>query len=353
MDEVIFLEVLEGDVVHARHRLERFPVTVGRGYTNDVILDDPKVSPTHLRIDRAEDGGLVARDLGSRNGTFRVEPWARMAELVLTQDARVMVGDTVLRFRGRGYAVPEALIAEAQVAPQRRLLDRPQAFLGALGALMLGSLLSSYVTSYNKTDWGELLFSMLLPTALALVWAGAWSVASRIARRQFHFRAHGAIGSLVLLGFICIPGLMMVLSFTLAWGETHQLLGMTFYLALAGWGLFWHLRYVTRWDSRRLGAMVTSVVLGFGMLLQAQELLGNEDFSTALHFPRSLLPASFRLLPASVRGRLLPRDGRSPEAGGRAREGEVSRANAALQQAGPGHETGVRSREPTKYLLRL
>ncbi|WP_224363372.1 FHA domain-containing protein [Hyalangium versicolor] len=299
MDEVIFLEVLEGDAVHVRHRLEHFPITVGRGYTNDVILDDPKVSPVHLRIERTEDGGVVVRDLGSLNGSFRMEPWARLAEMVLTQDARVMVGDTVLRFRGRGYAVPEALAAEAPVGPRQRLFERPQTFLAALGAAMLASLISSYLTSYDKTDWGELLFSMLLPTALALVWAGVWSIASRIARRQFHFRAHGAIGSLVMLGFMCIPGFMMILSFTLGWEATHQLLGLTLYLALVGWGLFWHLRYVTRWASRRLGVMVSAIVLGFATLIQAQELLGNEDFSTSLEFPRSLLPASFRLVPAS------------------------------------------------------
>ncbi|WP_224240893.1 FHA domain-containing protein [Hyalangium gracile] len=299
MDEVIFLEVLEGDGVHARHRLERFPVTVGRGYSNDVILDDPKVSPVHLRIERTEEGGLVVRDLGSRNGTFRLEPWARLAEMVLVQDARVMVGDTVLRFRGRGYAVPEALEAEAPVGPRQRLFERPRTFLAALGAAMLASLLASYLTSYDKPDWGELLFSMLLPTALTLAWAGGWSIASRIARRQFHFRAHGAIGSLVLLGFIGIPGFLMILSFTLAWDSTHPLLGLSLYLMLVGWGLFWHLRYVTRWESRRLGAMVTAIVLGFGTLVQAQELLGNEEFSTALQFPRSMLPASFRLVPAS------------------------------------------------------
>lgn len=300
MDEVIFLEVLEGDAVHTRHRLERFPVTVGRGYANDVILDDPKVSPAHLRIERTEDGALVVRDMGSRNGTFRMEPWARLAEMTLAQDARVMVGDTVLRFRGRGYDVPEALAAEAPVGPRQRIFERPQTFLASLGAAMAASLISSYLTSYDKTDWGELLFSMLLPTALALAWAGAWSIASRIARRQFHYRAHGAIGSLVLLGFISIPGFTMILSFTLGWEATHQLLALSLYMALVGWGLFWHLRYVTRWDSRRLGAMVTAVVLGFGTLIQAQALLGNEDFSTSLQFPRSLLPASFRLVPAST-----------------------------------------------------
>jgi MFS family permease len=220
--------------------------------------------------------------------------------MTLAQDARVMVGDTVLRFRGRGYDVPEAVEAEAPVGPRQRLFERPRTFVASLGAAMAASLISSYLTSYDKTDWGALLFSMLLPTALALAWAGAWSIASRIARRQFHFRAHGAIGSLVLLGFICIPGFMMILSFTLGWESTHQLLALSLYMALVGWGLFWHLRYVTRWDSRRLGAMVAAIVLGFGTLIQAQELLGNEDFSTSLQFPRSLLPASFRLVPAST-----------------------------------------------------
>jgi hypothetical protein len=172
-------------------------------------------------------------------------------------------------------------------------------FLASLGVVMLASMISTYVTSYDETDWGELVFSMLLPSALTLAWAGGWSIASRIARRQFYFRAHGAIGSLVLLGMLCIPALMLVLSFSLAWAESRQWLGLLCYLALIGWGLFWHLRYVTRWDSRRLGAIVTAIVLGLGTLIQTQELLGNEEFSYSLSFPRALLPSSFRIMPAS------------------------------------------------------
>ncbi len=299
MDEVIFLEVLEGDAVHARHRLDRFPVTVGRGYFNDIILDDPKVSAAHLRLDRTEDGSVVLRDLGSQNGTFRVEPWAPLAELALTQDSRIQVGDTVLRFRGRSYEVPHTLVAEAPVAPQQRLFERRRAFVGAMGAAMAASVLSTYLVSYDKTDLGEVVFSVLLPAAIALFWAGGWSVASRIARRQFHFRAHATIGSLVLAVSICLPGVLMVLGFSLSLGSVIPWLSMICHMALLAWGLFWHLRYVTRWDSRRLGAMVGAVVLGFGLLIQAQNLLGNEDFSTSLDFPRSLMPASFRLVPAS------------------------------------------------------
>ncbi len=299
MDEVIFLEVLEGDAVHARHRLERFPVTVGRGYFNDVILEDPKVSAAHLRIDRAEDGSVVLRDVGSQNGTFRMEPWAPLAELVLAQDSRVMVGDTVLRFRGRGYEVAPTRVAEAPVGPRQRLFERPRAFVLALGAAVGASLVSEYVSSYEKTDWGELVFAVLMPAALALVWAGGWSVASRIARRQFHLREHGAIGSLVLTGLIAIPGAITVLSFSLSLGASRQWISTICFLGLMGWGLFWHLRYVTRWESRRLATLVTAVVLGFGLLSQAEDLLGNESFSRSLRFPRTLLPGVFRLAPTA------------------------------------------------------
>ena len=46
-----FLEVLDraGHVVQ-RIPVENQPVLIGRAYENDVILDDPYLSPVHLRV---------------------------------------------------------------------------------------------------------------------------------------------------------------------------------------------------------------------------------------------------------------------------------------------------------------
>ncbi|WP_164013979.1 FHA domain-containing protein [Pyxidicoccus trucidator] len=295
MDEVIFLEVLEGDAVHARHRLERFPASVGRGYSNDVILDDPKVSPEHLRIERREDGALVLRDLGSHNGTYRVEPWAPLAELELTPDTRVSVGDTVLRFRSRSHPVEATVVGPAPTAPRPRLFEQPRTFGLALLALVGASLLESYLTNYGRTDWGELMVSVMAPLMLILVWAGGWSVASRIARRQFHYRAHATISTLVLLGAVLGPALLTLVGFSLALGGGLSGLQYAVLLGLLGWGLYWHLRYVTRWEPRRLMRSLVFVVLVFGVLSRADDLLGNEGFSDGLDFPRTLLPPHFRL----------------------------------------------------------
>lgn len=298
MDEVIFLEVLEGDSVHARHRLERFPVTVGRGYANDVILDDPKVSTVHLRLERGEDGAVVLRDVGSRNGTFRVEPWGPLAELVLADDTRVAVGDTVLRFRSRSHAVEATRITARPSAPRTRTFERPFAFPVMLAVAVGASLLDAHLTNYEKTDWGALGVAVFTPVAAAFVWALLWSIASKIALRQFHFGAHGTIGSLGLLGVLVLPIMLNLLTFSLSLGGWVSWAMLALFLGWAGCVLFWHLRYVTRWEPRRL-AGVLAVVLGcFGALLQAEALLGEEEFTPFIEFERTLLPPSLRLVPA-------------------------------------------------------
>ena len=60
---MIFLEVLDrrGRLLD-RHRIDRCPITIGRAYANDVIVDDPYVCPTHLRLLRT-DPGLPAAQL--------------------------------------------------------------------------------------------------------------------------------------------------------------------------------------------------------------------------------------------------------------------------------------------------
>jgi ABC transport system ATP-binding/permease protein len=45
-------------------------ITVGRGTTCDVVVDDPLVSRTHLHIEAADNGTWNLRDAGSRNGVF-------------------------------------------------------------------------------------------------------------------------------------------------------------------------------------------------------------------------------------------------------------------------------------------
>ena len=56
--------------------LAKKSVSLGRANTNDIILDDPRVSRSHARMDCTAQG-ITLEDLGSSNGTrlngFRIE----------------------------------------------------------------------------------------------------------------------------------------------------------------------------------------------------------------------------------------------------------------------------------------
>jgi len=91
------------------------PIVVGRAVECDVTLTDATISRRHAEV-RAEEGGLVVRDLGSRNGTYRNGQRVEVA--------RVRAGDTItfgaltLRVADWGAPALEAPRAPATRAPE-------------------------------------------------------------------------------------------------------------------------------------------------------------------------------------------------------------------------------------------
>ena len=73
---------------HARFRIAGPEARIGRGYDNDVIVDDPYVAAQHLRVFRDEAGQLIAEDMGSVNGTFLDGGKSRQARIVVDGSSR-------------------------------------------------------------------------------------------------------------------------------------------------------------------------------------------------------------------------------------------------------------------------
>lgn len=64
----IVLEVITRSLNHY-HRLQNFPVRIGRALDNDIILSDPTVSDYHMEIDQGDDSHLIIRNLSAENGS--------------------------------------------------------------------------------------------------------------------------------------------------------------------------------------------------------------------------------------------------------------------------------------------
>ncbi len=82
--------------------------TVGRHPTNDLVLNDPRVSGVHLELRRVGER-LHVRDAGSTNGTW-LGPH-RITELELASGGEIIVGGTTLRLEHDDAATTAALSA--------------------------------------------------------------------------------------------------------------------------------------------------------------------------------------------------------------------------------------------------
>ncbi len=86
--------VAEGRSRGAELILGEASATIGRGLGNDLVVDDGRVSRRHLQV-RAQGGGVVVEDLGSRNGT-RVGGLPLVGSRVLPPGERIVIGRTTI-----------------------------------------------------------------------------------------------------------------------------------------------------------------------------------------------------------------------------------------------------------------
>jgi pSer/pThr/pTyr-binding forkhead associated (FHA) protein len=118
--------VLESGLGKGEYSLDAAVVTIGRSRSNDISLDDARVSRHHARIVR-DGAGYLLEDLNSRNGT-RVDDRPVRDSCALANGALLQIGDSTFRFQ---LMAPEAAPPPARNAPREepRYAPRPAAGL--------------------------------------------------------------------------------------------------------------------------------------------------------------------------------------------------------------------------------
>ncbi|XLZ70650.1 FHA domain-containing protein [Massilia sp. SR12] len=189
MNGPFFIETLarNGDVLH-RHRVNTLPITIGRGYNNDFILDDAHTAATHAVVELAEDGGLVMRDLGSQNGI--VVHGKREGAVPINGTTVVRLGHTRLRVRDAAFPV------EAEVTDTT--MHAWEGGIPALAGLALIALFVGVTEALSSTGaFQATRFLLMIASGIGfgLVWSGVWALANRL------FGGHARLGRhLFILG---------------------------------------------------------------------------------------------------------------------------------------------------------
>ncbi len=285
----IWVEVLSrhGDVL-ARHRCAGPELRIGRGYGNDVVIDDPYVAVEHLVVMRDAEGRLIARDLGSVNGTFLDRDTRRLDHVVLDGEHRLRIGHTWLRIRDAAHAVPP----ERAMEPQRRLL--PIAL--GLGAVVIGiEVLSIWLNDTQEPKPSRYLLTPLVVTLVLVVWTAVWSVLSRIFIGQAKLERNLLIAVAGALVYSLWNEVVWFFTYAFA---SRALIGsgpVVFWLVLTVICIL-HLRAISPAHGwMKAGAVLMLGLAGIGaQTLTASDTPAGSPYQGA---PRRLLPPAFRVAP--------------------------------------------------------
>jgi hypothetical protein len=256
-----FVEILarNGEVLH-RHKVGALPIRLGRSYDNDIILDDAHSAASHAVVDADEDGQLVLRDLGSKNGT--IYKGKRQTSVALAGDTIVRLGHTRLRIRAADFPVP----AEVADTTMHGWEGAAPATIG-LVLIAVFSCMETWLSDVEPFALIRYLLVLASSLAAGLLWAGLWALFNRL------FGSHARMGRhLFILGSgLAVAGLWRAGSAVMAYAwsaETLTRYGNLVTLAIACGVLFFHLITIKPHHPRRfVVASWIMLVGGAGLML--------------------------------------------------------------------------------------
>ncbi|HUI98703.1 MAG TPA: FHA domain-containing protein [Usitatibacter sp.] len=314
MGAVMWIEVLSrhGEVA-ARERIEAPEARIGRAFDNDVVIDDPHVAAHHVRIFRADDGELVAEDLGSVNGLYPEHGASRVQRLPLAAGPGMRIGRTILRVHDASHSV----------APEKPLTP-PRAHATWAAGLGLAVIALLFGIEWMGTTTERSTNVMVLPllgfATFIVLWSGLWALLSRLFFGQARFALQLRIALTACLAFLLWDQMGEWLSYGLAWPQLDDdaTYGVWALVAVACYG---HLVSIGPRHMRiAMGVIVALLAAGAAM-----QYAGKAEARRVAGEPATLgelKPPQFRLRPAVTVDRFLADTGTAKRAVDEARKRE-------------------------------
>jgi len=198
----------------AYYPVKEFPLRIGRGYSNDIILADPHVCAEHLVIHADDSGEWSAQDLDTKNGVHVLNENGKQKELKLSSGDMPVIGKTQLRFVNPEHPVEPA----RQLRDKNNMVDalRSVAVIWALlSLLILGVSIDGYLSTSNEVHIEKLIAGALPVVSGIFLWSALWALLAFIVRRRLSFKFMLTVSSVYYLADILLSTIIDYLAYNL------------------------------------------------------------------------------------------------------------------------------------------
>lgn len=293
MDKIILETIQRG--IHNYHKISSFPVTVGRAFDNDIILQDITISPHHLVITKEND--LISiQSLSNENGTKLNGVAINNEPINITLPANLAISDMKARILSSEMPVEETYIRSC--SGLFCLFTNPfwaaLLLISTIGLLFLEKYFITPVSKEPLYYLSSVLPSIWIMLGVTVVITGI----SKLSTHRWEIIPAVSIASLIFL----VPQLFDYLGHYLAYLFTSD--------SLASW-----LKYFAKflvipillaifivktirtkwWPAIGVSILVYSPFIAFQLLGVVDDLTSKSGFSEIPSYSQTLLPGDTRL----------------------------------------------------------
>jgi hypothetical protein len=293
MGKIAFVELLDrrGNI-RERVKVDSFPATVGRGYSNAVIVDDRLVDVEHLRLSVDGEGAMVVEDLNTVNGTRLSKSRERIEQyrIPVGGEALIRIGQTVLRLRGDDFAVGPAASSRTLFEPFGRYIENSAI---ASVVFVIGfsiNILTFAQGIYKKVIWSDLTGMSLVLLIVFALWTGFWSFLNRLVAHSFRFMTHLAISGIASVIFLLLITAKDYVEFLFSAPLAAKVVGAVGFAVIFSLLLYSHLSLITGSSGRK--RMLASVLISAGIIgiVLLTQYAYRKEFSNELRFSSMIKP---------------------------------------------------------------
>jgi len=284
MSHSIFVEQLtpDGEVLH-RTKVTHLPITIGRAYDNDIILDDPHTAAHHAQIELNQLDELIIADLGSYNGITYAN--TRENFFVVGGDNIYRLGHTRLRIRTADYKVA----AEVTDLTNHRWEGLLPALTG-LALLLVTGLLSTWLADLNQGTLSKYLLELVSVFGFAIGWSGIWALFGKLFTGHARFGRHLFIASAGLAFLELWEHLSGLVAYAFSWEAllTFSVHPLIFICAIV---LYFHFLTAGNKRPNRLKIYLAAIAILGSAITMTKEYQASNHLSDELYMSRIYPPA--------------------------------------------------------------
>lgn len=303
MEKLLILEVRDGaNHLKEWHKIRSYPMSIGRAYSNDIVIDDPFMCPEHLRLENGNGDCVLVKNLSRVNGTVLERDAKKIEEVAFSHGLVLRAGKTRLVFNDGSQSVAPAL---TEASNQSTFSLDHVGFVRMLIVFILSVVFAfikqSWFKYHGDTPQIELKLALMAlggHLLLFLPWAALWSFAGLIFLRRANYSAHLVIALLVAW---CASIFSMVFDY-LEFSFNSKALGLGGFAvgAVCCFSLLvLHMNRATRNSPRRNQVIAGTLMAVFCALGGAFAYISSNEFSSRISPDMTLKAPAFRLVSGS------------------------------------------------------